>query len=228
MQQYQYGRYLIFPSRRKIKTYHRRARQNCSERGRICMSYLPQSLLKTNFLRRVSHYCWSKQKPISSLSPHSLNCLSLPFAPHPAPPHQAPRLFHSTTSPPIAIARQPLPQILIENRHMATESTTAPIKGVPPAPSIESLNEQLSNFGISEPLALFPDSNPTTNPVDVYRCYIAHVLAPITGVDLKLVYPALEWTQSLEKGDLILAAPRLRIPGKNPSELTKEWAEKVR
>ncbi|PUU73567.1 tRNA synthetases class I (R)-domain-containing protein [Tuber borchii] len=109
---------------------------------------------------------------------------------------------------------------------MATESTTPPVKGVPPAPSIESLNEQLSNFGISEPLTLFPDSNPTTNPIDVYRCYIADVLAPITGVDIKLVYPALEWTQNLEKGDLILAAPRLRIPGKNPSELTKEWAEK--
>lgn len=191
------------------------------------MSYLPPSLLKTDFLRRVSH-CWSKQKAIWSLSPHSLNCFSPLFAPHPAPPHQAHRLFHSTIPPPIAIAKQRFPQTLIENRHMATESTTAPIEGVPPAPSIESLNEQLNNFGISEPLTLFPDSNPTTNPVDVYRCYIAHVLAPITGVDLKLVYPALEWTQSLEKGDLILAAPRLRIPGKNPSELTKEWAEKVR
>ncbi|RPA94651.1 arginyl-tRNA synthetase [Choiromyces venosus 120613-1] len=109
---------------------------------------------------------------------------------------------------------------------MATESTTAPIVGVPPAPSIESLNEQLNNFGISEPLPVFPDSNPTSNPIDVYRCYIAHVLAPITGVDIKLVYPALEWTQSLEKGDLILAAPRLRIPGRNGSDLTKEWAAK--
>ncbi|KAG0123918.1 hypothetical protein HOY82DRAFT_211502 [Tuber indicum] len=109
---------------------------------------------------------------------------------------------------------------------MATESTTGPITGVPPSPSLESLNKQLNNCGISEPLTPFPGSNPTTNPVDVYRCYIAHVLAPITGVELELVYPALEWTQNLEKGDLILAAPRLRIPGKNPSELTKEWAEK--
>ena len=107
-------------------------------------------------------------------------------------------------------------------------TATTPIKGAPPTPSIELLNQQLNNFGISEPLPLFPDSNPTANPVDVYRCYIAHALAPITGVDLNLVYPALEWTLSLDKGDLILAAPRLRIPGKNPSELTKEWAEKVR
>lgn len=101
------------------------------------------------------------------------------------------------------------------------------MKEFPTPPSIESLQSQLSSLGISEPLPVFPDSNPTTNPVDVYRCYIAETLAPIGGVDIKLIYTSLEWTQSFDKGDLILAIPRLRLKGKKPDEVAKEWAEKV-
>jgi arginyl-tRNA synthetase len=112
---------------------------------------------------------------------------------------------------------------------MASDSTVKlPKKEFPPPPSLQSLQEELSSLGIDDKLPEFAESNPTTNPVDVYRCYISHVLAPITGVDFSLVYPALEWTQSFEKGDLILAAPRLRIKGRKPDELVKEWSEKVR
>ena len=100
-------------------------------------------------------------------------------------------------------------------------------KEFPAPPSIESLHEHLQSLNINDPLPVFPDSNPTSNPVDVYRCYISHLLAPITGVDISLVYPALEWTQTLDKGDLIVPVPRLRIKGRKPDELAKEWAEKV-
>lgn len=96
-----------------------------------------------------------------------------------------------------------------------------------PPPSVESLQSQLASLGISDPLAVFAESNPTTNPVDVFRCYIANTLAPIGGVDGKLIYSSLEWTQSFDKGDLILAIPRLRLKGKKPDEIAKEWAEKV-
>lgn len=94
-------------------------------------------------------------------------------------------------------------------------------------PSVESLQSQLASLGISDPLPIFLDSNPTTNPVDVFRCYIADTLAPIGGVDGKLIYSALEWTQSFDKGDLILAIPRLRLKGKKPNEIATEWAKKV-
>lgn len=100
-------------------------------------------------------------------------------------------------------------------------------KEFPAPPSIESLHEHLQSLNINDPLPVFPGSNPTSNPVDVYRCYISHLLAPITGVDISLVYPALEWTQTLDKGDLIVPVPRLRIKGRKPDELAKEWAEKV-
>lgn len=102
-----------------------------------------------------------------------------------------------------------------------------PMKNLLPPPSVDSLQSQLSSLGISDPLPIFSESNPTTNPVDVFRCYIADTLAPIAGVDVKLIYEALEWTQSFDKGDLILAIPRLRLKGKKPDVIAKEWAEKV-
>jgi len=94
-------------------------------------------------------------------------------------------------------------------------------------PSVKDLNTMLSSLGLKEQITKFPDSNPESNPVDIFRCYIAEILAKISGVDSALIYPALEWTNQFEKGDLILAVPRLRVKGKAPAELAKEWAEKV-
>ncbi|RPA76606.1 arginyl-tRNA synthetase [Ascobolus immersus RN42] len=93
------------------------------------------------------------------------------------------------------------------------------------APSLEELSNKLSSLGLKDPLPKFEGSNPSTNPVDIYRCYIADQLAPITGVDAKVIYPGLEWTSSFEKGDLVLAVPRLRLKGK-PQDLAAEFAAK--
>lgn len=98
---------------------------------------------------------------------------------------------------------------------------------VVPPPSVESLQVLLASLGIADPLQTLPESNPTTNPVDIFRLFIAKTLAPIGGVGVELIYSSLEWTQSFEKGDLILAIPRLRLKGRKPDEIAKEWAEKV-
>lgn len=74
----------------------------------------------------------------------------------------------------------------------------------------------------------YPNCYPGMNPVDVYRSHITTLLHGVTGVDTAIIYPAIQWTQSLDKGDMILAAPALRVKGKKPTELAEEWAEKVR
>jgi hypothetical protein len=155
-------------------------------------------------------------------------------------------VYPSTTPPHCFPPKPPTPQTATQRRSFATQPTPpvqplhprfalmattgdavdrAP-KEFPAMPSLESLHEQLRALSITDQVPVFPDSNPTTNPVDIFRCVIAHHLAPITGVDIKLVYPALEWTQTLDKGDLVLAVPRLRVKG-NPAELGKQWVEKV-
>lgn len=73
----------------------------------------------------------------------------------------------------------------------------------------------------------FAKSYPSLNPIDVYRIHIAEHLATITGVEAPEVYTKLQWTQTQDKGDLMLAVPALRVKGKKPNELAAEWAEKA-
>lgn len=90
-----------------------------------------------------------------------------------------------------------------------------------------SLADKLSKLGL-EKVETYPNSYPDINPVDIYRSHITELMAQITGVDPKIIYPAVQWTQTLDKGDAILAVPALRIKGKGkPGELAEEWAAKV-
>ncbi|KIX03923.1 arginine-tRNA ligase [Rhinocladiella mackenziei CBS 650.93] len=60
------------------------------------------------------------------------------------------------------------------------------------------------------------------NPVDFYRQYIAERLAPIVNrKDTELV-PLLQWTATLDKGDLMLPVPALRVKGKPPQDQARE------
>ncbi len=93
--------------------------------------------------------------------------------------------------------------------------------------TMDDLTERLSKLGQSG-LTSYPNSNPELNPIDIYRSHITDQLAQITTVDPQIIYPTLQWPPSLDKGDLILAVPALRIKGKKPAELATELAEKVR
>ncbi|OJD31383.1 arginyl-trna synthetase [Diplodia corticola] len=93
------------------------------------------------------------------------------------------------------------------------------------APSVDDVAATLKNFGLSD-VPKAPNTHPELNPFDIYRSHITNLLAQSSGVDPKIIYPTLQWTQSLEKGDLTLAVPALRLKGKKPDELAKELAEK--
>lgn len=51
------------------------------------------------------------------------------------------------------------------------------------------------------------------------------ILGPIVGQEPTQIYPKLQWTQALEKGDLTLAAPALQIKGTKPQELAAKVGE---
>jgi arginyl-tRNA synthetase len=74
----------------------------------------------------------------------------------------------------------------------------------------------------------YPAAHPDINLLDAYRAHLSTVLAPITGVDKTIIYGALMWTQSLDKGDYILAVPALRIKGNTPAGLATSWQKQVR
>jgi arginyl-tRNA synthetase len=89
------------------------------------------------------------------------------------------------------------------------------------------LAEKLKKLSLTTPLPKYPNCFPEINPVDIYRAHLTSILTEVTGVDAAIVYPALQWTQTLEKGDLVLPIPALRVKGKKPLELGEEWIAKV-
>lgn len=96
------------------------------------------------------------------------------------------------------------------------------------SPAIDQLVKLASDLSVTEIRDKFPNCYPETNPISVYRLHLTNVLEKITGLDPKVIYNAVQWTTTLDKGDLMIAVPALRAKGKKPDELAKEVAEKVR
>jgi len=92
--------------------------------------------------------------------------------------------------------------------------------------TLEDLTQTLSKFRITE-VPQFPNAYPALNPVDIYRAHITELVAPITGADPEVIYQAIQWTQTLDKGDLVLPVPALRLKGKKPDETAKKIVEDV-
>ncbi|KAI0392202.1 arginyl-tRNA synthetase [Xylariaceae sp. FL0594] len=123
-----------------------------------------------------------------------------------------------STSPSQTLPLRRAPDILLKNpchrqvRTFAMASTD----------STSQLSAQLEVLGI---LDKYPNCYPEINPQDIYRSHITSILHKITGVDTGIIYNALQWTLSLDKGDMVLAIPALRVKGK-PAELGAQWMEK--
>ncbi|RYO81719.1 hypothetical protein DL766_002850 [Monosporascus sp. MC13-8B] len=81
--------------------------------------------------------------------------------------------------------------------------------------AVDGISEQLAQL---PPLDKYPNCYPEINPLTT-------ILHQITGVDAKIIYGALQWTQSLAHGDMMLPIPALRVKGK-PQELGEQWLEK--
>lgn len=98
------------------------------------------------------------------------------------------------------------------------------------AASTSALADKLKSLNLERPLPKYPNCYPEYNPTDVYRAHLTELLTEVTGVDSSILYNALQWTQTLEKGDLVLPIPALRIKGKKGPELialAEEWVAKV-
>lgn len=125
------------------------------------------------------------------------------------------RLFHSSRNS------------LVQSRHLRDYLRyPVPSKHNYTMSEIADLTTRLQAFGIEEPLTVFPGSNPVKNPFDIFRSYITEELARVSGVSKELIYPALEWTNTSDRGDLVLPIPRLRVKGAKPDALAVEWVEK--
>jgi arginyl-tRNA synthetase len=90
---------------------------------------------------------------------------------------------------------------------------------------MEELTKTLEGLGL-ESVPQEPNTYPELNPFDIYRSHITELLAEVSGVDKKIIYPTLAWTAKPENGDLQLAVPALRLKGKDLKAYAQELAEK--
>ncbi|KAL2161787.1 hypothetical protein VTH06DRAFT_7571 [Thermothelomyces fergusii] len=160
-------------------------------------SRLFSSSLQPPLLRPLCLFCGAR-------SPRRL------LLPHPANP----------SNPVFATSHgRAVPQTIfsLQTRAVSTSRSLAPM---------EQLAQQVGGMSLEAMADKYPNCHPELNPFDFYRAHIANVLTEITGVEPKIIYSALSWTSGLDKGDLTLAAPALRIKGQKPDELAKQWADK--
>jgi len=91
----------------------------------------------------------------------------------------------------------------------------------------DDLANTLKGIGLDR-IPGFENASPELNPVELYRTHLSELLAPITGAESKVIYNAIQWTQTLDKGDCCLPVPALRIKGKKADETAKQVVEQVR
>ncbi|TPX07091.1 uncharacterized protein E0L32_010986 [Thyridium curvatum] len=124
------------------------------------------------------------------------------------------RVAISTSTPPYKKLRS---RIHVQARSLATMGAQG---------GVEELAKQVDGLSLDAVTAKYPASHPEINPLDLYRAHISNVISSISGIAPEIVYPAVGWTQSLDKGDFSVATPALRVKGTKPDVLAQELAEK--
>ncbi|KAI9840681.1 MAG: hypothetical protein M1838_003948 [Thelocarpon superellum] len=89
---------------------------------------------------------------------------------------------------------------------------------------MEDLASRLSAVGVEAATPDSPNAARSFNPVDLYRSYVSRDVAQILGIDKEIVFSCLDFSTTLEKGDLVLPCPRLRIKGVKPADLASKIA----
>lgn len=77
--------------------------------------------------------------------------------------------------------------------------------------SVTTITESLATLGLKNEPSI-DASLPDYNVVDVMRNYITNELNSITGISKDIIFPALDSPSTLDKGDLLVPLPRLRLP----------------
>lgn len=90
--------------------------------------------------------------------------------------------------------------------------------------NMSTITQGLSQLGLEQPQGT-GCSYPQYNVIDVLRNYIADELNKITQVDKEVIFQSLDSPNTLDKGDLIIPLPRLKLKGINPKDKAQEWSQ---
>ena len=77
---------------------------------------------------------------------------------------------------------------------------------------MDALEQSLGSLDLSVPIPEVKNAEVLANPLDVYRTYLAQVLADAVGCDIDVAYKSIQWPNNIFNGDLAVILPKLR-PG---------------
>ncbi|KAK6211534.1 arginyl-tRNA synthetase [Colletotrichum tabaci] len=80
--------------------------------------------------------------------------------------------------------------------------------------SITGLQTSLERLSLDTPLPSFPVADVLVRPLDIFRSYIAQIVAEAAQCDPAVAYEAIQSTAAISMGDLAVILPRLKIKGK--------------
>ena len=123
------------------------------------------------------------------------------------------------------------PNVVILLPFLALECEACPRQPVPAVQLVmaftELIRSHLAKLDVQVETQVPVTAYPMINPTDVFRLYLTKALHQLSGADVSIIYPQLMRLQTLEKGDLTLAAPALRCKGAKPADQAQIWAQQV-
>lgn len=91
--------------------------------------------------------------------------------------------------------------------------------------TVNTITDSMTRLGLQEP-PVVTGAYPKYNVVDVMRCYITDELHKLSGISPEIIFTALDTPSTLNKGDLLVPLPRLRLPkGTNFKAKADEFAK---
>jgi hypothetical protein len=91
--------------------------------------------------------------------------------------------------------------------------------------AMESLERNVAALGLGAP-ATHTSSQTFTNPLDLFRSYLAEILVDIADCSDSDARKAIQWPNNVFNGDLAVVLPRLK-PGVKADKLAVDIMEKV-
>ena len=92
---------------------------------------------------------------------------------------------------------------------------------------MEALENVLSALNLNVPMPEVNNAEVLANPLDVYRTYLAEVLADAVGCDINVAHKSIQWPNNIFNGDLAVILPKLQ-PGTKAEEVAVGLMKKVR
>lgn len=84
----------------------------------------------------------------------------------------------------------------------------------------------LASLGLGVLIPQVEGAEVLANPLDIYRTYLAHILAVALDCDIGVAYKSIQWPNNISNGDLAVVLPKLQ-PGVKADAVAAELMEKV-